>query len=71
MTDYSAKIASLEDALSSGELTVESDGERITYRSVADLKAALSYFKEAQAGAAPPNPSQPGFGFSAAAFSRE
>lgn len=44
MTDYSTKIGALEDALASGELTVESDGERVTYRSVADLKAALDYF---------------------------
>lgn len=44
MTDYSSKITALEDALASGELTVESDGERVTYRSVTDLKAALDYF---------------------------
>ncbi|MCC4234490.1 hypothetical protein LL253_17600 [Sphingobium soli] len=44
MTDYSTKIAALEEALASGELTVESDGERVTYRSIADLKAAIDYF---------------------------
>ena len=48
MTDYSAKIIALESALASGELTVESDGERVTYRSVRDLKEALSYFKAEQ-----------------------
>lgn len=44
MTDYSTKIAALEEALASGELTVESDGERVTYRSIADLKGAIDYF---------------------------
>ena len=34
MTDYAAKKTALEDALLSGELTVESDGDRVTYRSV-------------------------------------
>lgn len=71
MPDHSAKIAALEDALGSGELTVESDGERITYRSTADLREALAYFKSAQSAAAPADPFQPAFGFSAAAFSRE
>lgn len=49
MTDYSTKIAALEDALASGELTVESDGDRVTYRSSTDLRAALDYFKQQQA----------------------
>lgn len=52
MTDYSTKITALESALASGELTVESDGERVTYRSVRDLKEALVYFKEAQVSVA-------------------
>lgn len=55
MTDYSTKIAALETALASGELTVESDGERVTYRSTRDLKDALSYFKAEQAQAVAPN----------------
>ena len=37
MTDYAAKKTALEDALLSGELTVESDGDRVTYRSVAEI----------------------------------
>lgn len=48
MTDFSSKIAALEDALASGEQTVESDGERVSYRSVADLKASLNYFTSKQ-----------------------
>jgi hypothetical protein len=50
--DYSTQIAALEKALASGELTVESDGDRVTYRSSADLKAALDYFRQQQAAAA-------------------
>ena len=42
MTDYAAKKTALEDALLSGELTVESDGDRVTYRSVADRQIANS-----------------------------
>lgn len=40
-----AKIAKLEDALASGVLTVESDGERLTYRNRADLEGGIAYFK--------------------------
>lgn len=38
-------ITALETALASGELTVEYAGRRITYKSAADLVAALEYFK--------------------------
>lgn len=55
--DYSAQIAALEAALAAGELTVESDGDRVTYRSVTDLKAALDYFRQQQAKAASGRPS--------------
>lgn len=54
MTDYSAKIAALETALASGELTVESDGERVTYRSITDLRSALDYFAAKQSAASAP-----------------
>ena len=43
MIDYEAKKAALEDALLSGELTVESDGDRVTYRSVAEIQRALEH----------------------------
>jgi hypothetical protein len=56
VTDYSTKISALEEALASGELTVESDGERLTYRSVAELKGALDYFVSRHSGATPPVP---------------
>lgn len=43
MTDYAAKKTALEDALLSGELTVESDGDRVTYRSVAEIQRAIDF----------------------------
>ncbi|MHA3791461.1 phage head-tail joining protein [Sphingomonas sp. YL-JM2C] len=49
MTDYAAKISALEDAMASGELTVESDGERVTYRSVTELLKARDVFVALQA----------------------
>ena len=55
--DYSAQIAALEAALAAGELTVESDGDRVTYRSAADLKSALDYFRQQQASSGTSRPS--------------
>ncbi len=49
MADPAASIAALEDALASGELTVEIDGKRVSYRTVAELREALAYFKTKQA----------------------
>jgi len=45
MTDYAAKVAALEEAAGSGELTVKTDGREVTYRSMADLMRALAYFQ--------------------------
>lgn len=39
------RIEKLEGALASGVLTVESDGERMTYRSRSDLIGAIDYFR--------------------------
>ena len=44
--DYAAKKEALEEALMAGELTVESDGDRVTYRSIADLRSAIAYCDE-------------------------
>lgn len=44
MTDYTAKIAALEEAIASGELTVEADGDRVTYRKMAELLQARDMF---------------------------
>jgi hypothetical protein len=45
VTDWTAKISALEVALASGELSVESDGDKVTYRSIKDLRSALDYFR--------------------------
>ena len=41
--DYAAKLEALENALMAGELTVESDGDRVTYRSVGEIQRAIDY----------------------------
>lgn len=38
-------LAALESALASGELTVEYDGKRTTFRSVPELRSAIDYVK--------------------------
>lgn len=43
MSTPAERIAKLEEALGNGVLTIESDGERITYRSTSDLKDAILY----------------------------
>lgn len=69
--DYATEIAALEKALASGELTIEANGERVTYRSTADIRAALGHFQN-KATANNPNPALGGsaFGFSAVAYDR-
>ena len=49
--DFTAEIAALEAAAASGELTVESDGDRVTYRSTTDLLKTLDYFRQRAASA--------------------
>lgn len=44
-------VDNLESALASGELTVEYDGRRVTFRSVAELVQALAYAKQEVAAA--------------------
>jgi hypothetical protein len=58
----------LERALVSGELTVEIDGRRVTYRSIAELRDALGYVERALAVAAGPA-AAPGTTY--ASFSRD
>lgn len=55
MADNTTSIERLERALGRGELTVEADGRRITYRSTADLLAALNYLKATSSTAAAPS----------------
>lgn len=49
--DYAVEIIALEAAAASGELTVESDGDRVTYRSTSDLLKMLDYFRDKAATA--------------------
>jgi len=43
MADYTtAQLAALRAALASGTLTVEYDGKRITYRSLAEIQQAIA-----------------------------
>lgn len=48
---YETEIAALEAAAASGELTVESDGDRVTYKSTSDLLKVLDYFRNRAASA--------------------
>lgn len=43
--DYATEIAALEAGMASGEARVESDGDVVVYRGVADIMAALNYFR--------------------------
>lgn len=70
MTDYTPQIAALEAALASGELTVESAGDRVTYRTTAEIRQALAYFRRKQS-ALTPDGCGGGFGFSAVGFCRD
>jgi len=51
MTDYAAKVAALEEAAASGELTIKTDGREVTYRDMASLMKALAYFQAKLSGA--------------------
>lgn len=42
--DYAAELTNLRTALGTGELTVEINGERVTYRSTTDILTAITYF---------------------------
>lgn len=52
MSDYSAQIATLLDALGSGEKTIRVDGKETTFRDVSEIKAALAEFRRLQSSAA-------------------
>jgi hypothetical protein len=49
--DYATEIAALERGLGSGEARIESDGDSVTYRGVADIMRALDYFRQRAAPA--------------------
>lgn len=49
MSIHAERIAKLEEALASGLLTIESEGERLTYRSTAELRSAIDYYRRREA----------------------
>lgn len=49
--DYATEIAAIEAAMAAGELTIESDGDRVTYKSTSDMMKSLTYFKDKAAAA--------------------
>jgi len=55
--DYQAKKDALEEALLAGELTVESDGDRVTYRSIGEIRSAIAYCDERLAAVQSARPS--------------
>ncbi len=70
--DYTTELAALRGALATGELTIESNGERVTYQSFADIRGRVAYF-EGLAACASGVAGRPAssFGFSAVAFDRD
>jgi len=56
-----ADIDNLEVALAKGYQTVEIEGRRVTYRSIAELRSALAYAKAEVAQNAAPAPSTQSF----------
>lgn len=53
MAVYSdAQLQALQDALATGELEVEYEGRKVRYRSVAELRTAISTVQQALAQAA-------------------
>lgn len=61
--DYAAEIAALRSGLANSELTIESNGERVTYTSFAEIRRRIEYFENLAGSRGV------GFGFSAVAYS--
>ena len=51
VTDWAARVAQLEDMLTSGVTRASYDGQTIEYQSMADLQRALKHARQMQAGA--------------------
>jgi hypothetical protein len=45
MAYTTAQLQALEDAIATGELTVEYDGKKVTYRSIAELLTARDFVR--------------------------
>ena len=69
--DYAIEIAALRAGLATSELTIEINGERVTYQSFRDMKSRVDYFVGLAASASPSTAPTSSFGFSAVAFERD
>lgn len=69
--DYAVEIAALRGGLATSELTIEANGERVTYQSFADMKKRLDYFVGLAAAASGSGQNRAVFGFSTVSFDRE
>jgi hypothetical protein len=67
--DYAVEIASLRAGLANSELTIETNGERVTYPSFVEIAKRIGYFEGLR-----DNPPGTGvassFGFSAVAYEK-
>lgn len=68
--DYAAEIAALRSGLANSELTIETNGERVTYTTFKEIRQRIDYFENLAAQASASR-SGGGYGFSAVAFSRD
>lgn len=66
--DYAAEIAALRSGLANSELTIETNGERVTYTTFSEIRRRIDYFENLAAQASASSRGA-GFGFSAVAFS--
>lgn len=67
--DYAAEIDALRSGLANSELTIETNGERVTYQTFADIEKRIRYFEDLAATASGRGNSS-SYGFSAVAFDR-
>ena len=66
MADHSARIAALEEALGSGELTIKVEGKETTYRNAGEIITAIRFLEgRSSSGAATTSPA---FGSTLATF---
>lgn len=63
--DYAVEIAALRDGLRNTELTIETNGERVTYQSFDQIEKRIRYFEGLASGGGGSS-----FGFSAVAYEK-
>jgi len=68
--DYAAEIGALRAGLANSELTIETNGERVTYQNFADIEKRIRYFVDLAASSSGGGNSS-SFGFSAVAYEKD